>query len=79
VGGIIKPIRRERTERQDRVARALASVRLEGLEPTEAARALFDRYAASDLSTREMATEISASEFRRESGVLHWNLAGALF
>ena len=57
----------ERTERQARVARAVASVRLEGLEPTEAAKAIFDRYIAGDLTTREMSAEIqalNAREFR---------------
>jgi hypothetical protein len=57
----------ERTERQARVARALASVRLEGLEPTEAAKAVFERYVAGDLTTREMSAEIqalNAREFR---------------
>jgi len=68
MGGRTKPITdRERTERQARVARALASVRLEGLEPTAAAKAVFDRYVAGDLTTQEMAAEIqalNAREFR---------------
>ena len=68
MAGIIKPITdQERTERQARVARALASVRMEGLEPTEAAKAVFDRYIAGDLTTQEMAAEIqalNAREFR---------------
>jgi hypothetical protein len=59
MAGIVKPITdHERSDRQARVARALASVRLEGLEPTEAAKAIFDRYAAGDLTTQEMAAEI---------------------
>ena len=68
MAGIIKPITDpERAERQARVARALASVRLEGLEPTEAAKAVFDRYVAGDLTTEEMAAKIqalNAREFR---------------
>ena len=65
MAGIINPITdQERTERQARVTRALASVRLEGLEPTEAARAVFDRYVAGDLTTQEMAAEIQALNAR---------------
>lgn len=62
---IVKPItNRERAEREARVARAAASVRLEGLEPTEAARAIFDRYVAGGLTTEEMAAEIRALNAR---------------
>ena len=50
--------------------RALASVRLEGLEPTEAAKSVFDRYVAGDLTTREVAAEIQALN-AREFGPLH--------
>lgn len=54
-----KPITdRDRAERQARVARAVASVRLEGLEPTAAALAVFDRYIAGDLTTQQMTAEI---------------------
>ena len=71
MAGIIKPITdQERTERQARVTRALASVRLEGLEPTEAAKSVFDRYVAGDLTTREVAAEIQALN-AREFGPLH--------
>ena len=66
-----KPITdQERAERQARVARALASVRLEGLEPTEAAKTIFDRYVAGELTTREMAAEIRALN-EREFGSVH--------
>ncbi len=68
MAGIVKPITdRERTERRARVARAVASVRLEGLEPTEAANAVFERYVAGDLTAQAMAAEIqalNAREFR---------------
>ena len=68
--GIIKQITdQERTERQARVG-AVASVRLERLEPTEAAKAVFDRYVAGDLTTQEMAAEIQALN-AREFGPLH--------
>ena len=60
----------ERTERQARVASAVASVRLEGLEPTESAIAVFDRYIAGELSTEEMAAEIRALN-AREFGPVH--------
>ena len=71
MAGVIKPITDlERTERQSRVARAVASVRLEGLEPTEAARAIFDRYISGDLTTQEMAAEIRALN-ARQFGPIH--------
>jgi len=71
MAGVIKPLTdQERTERQARVVRAAASVRLEGLEPTEAARAIFDRYVAGDLTTQEMAAEIRALN-ARQFGPLH--------
>jgi len=71
MAGIIKPITdQERSDRQARVARAVASVRLEGLEPTEAAKAVFDRYVAGHLTTQEMAAEIRALN-AREFGPIH--------
>jgi hypothetical protein len=71
MAGTIKPITdQERTERRARVARAVASVRLEGLEPTGAAKAVFDRYVAGDLTTQEMAAEIRALN-AREFGPIH--------
>ena len=69
--GIIKPIAdQELVERQARVARALASVRLEGLEPTQAANAIFNQYVAGNLTTREVAAEIQALN-AREFGPIH--------
>lgn len=71
MAGIIKPITDQgRSDRQARVARAVASVRLEGLEPTEAAKAVFDRYVAGGLTTQEMAAEIRALN-AREFGSIH--------
>jgi Antitoxin VbhA len=71
MAGMIRPITdQERIERRDRVARAVASVRLEGLEPTEAARAIFYRYMAGDLTTQEMAAEIRALN-ARQFGPIH--------
>ena len=67
----LKPItEQQRVERQARVARAIASVRLEGLKPTEAANAVFDRYVAGELSTGELAAEIRALN-AREFGPVH--------
>jgi antitoxin VbhA-like protein len=71
MAGIIKPLTdKERIERQARVVGAVASVRLEGLEPTEAASSIFDRYVAGDLSTQEMAAEIRALN-ARQFGPIH--------
>ena len=67
----LKPIaEQERSERLARVARAVASVRLEGLEPTAAAKAVFDRYVAGELTTGEMTAEIRALN-AREFGPVH--------
>ena len=67
----IKPITdRERAERQARIERAIASVRMEGLEPTDTARAVFDRYVSGDLTIEEMGTEIRELN-AREFGPLH--------
>ncbi len=57
----------ERIERQARVERAKASVRLEGLAPTVAANSIFDRYASGEIAIEQMGTEIralNAREFR---------------
>jgi hypothetical protein len=71
MAGISKPITdRERAERQARVVRVLASVRLEGLEPTEAAKAVFDQYVAGDLTAQEVTAEIRALN-AREFGPIH--------
>ncbi len=48
----------------------MASVRLEGLEPTDAAKAIFDRYVAGDLTMEEMGAEIRALN-AREFGPVH--------
>jgi hypothetical protein len=71
MAGIIRPITdQERIERQARVARAVASVRLEDLEPTESARAIFERYIAGDLTSQEMTEQIRALN-AREFGPVH--------
>jgi hypothetical protein len=45
-------------------------VRLEGLEPTAAAKAVFDRYVAGEVTTEELAAEIRALN-AREFGSVH--------
>ncbi len=71
MAGIIRPYtEQERTERRARVTRAVASVRLEGLEPTEAAKSTFDRYIAGELTIQEMTAEIRALN-AREFGPIH--------
>jgi hypothetical protein len=60
----------ERAERQARVEGAMASVRLEGPEPTDAAKAIFARYVAGDLTLEEMGAEIRAQN-ARELGPVH--------
>ena len=71
IGRIITSMaQQERVERQARVERAIASVRLEGLEPTDEAKAVFDRYIAGDLTTEQMTPEIQALN-AREFGPIH--------
>ena len=61
---------RERAQRRARIERAVASVRLEGLEPTDAARAIFDRYVSGELTMEEMGVEIRGLN-AREFGPVH--------
>jgi Antitoxin VbhA len=71
MAGIVKPIsEQERAVRRDCVEDALASVRLEGLEPSNGAKTIFDRYVAGDLTTDEMVAEIQALN-AREFGPIH--------
>jgi hypothetical protein len=49
---------RARTQRADEVANALASVRMEGLEPSEEATAIFERYVDGELTSEEMGRAI---------------------
>jgi hypothetical protein len=60
----------DRTECRARVDRAVASVRLEGTEPTCAAKGVFDRYVAGGLTIEEMGAEIRALN-AREFASLH--------
>jgi antitoxin VbhA-like protein len=60
----------ERAERQARIERATASVRLEGLEPTDAAKSIFGRYVSGELTIEQMGAEIRALN-AREFGPVH--------
>jgi hypothetical protein len=61
---------RERTKRLDVVSQALASVRLEGLEPGDEAKAIFQRYVDGGLTLEQMGAEIEALH-DREHGPIH--------
>jgi hypothetical protein len=43
-----------RTQRELEVGNALASVRMEGLEPSEEAKALFQRYVDGEMTSEEL-------------------------
>jgi hypothetical protein len=45
---------RTRIEREREVENALASVRMEGLEPSDEARDIFQRYVEGDVTLQEM-------------------------
>jgi hypothetical protein len=59
-----KATKQELAERQDAVRQAVASVRLEGLEPSEEALSIFQRYASGELTIEEMGSEIDAMHDR---------------
>lgn len=65
-----EPVNSGQAERQAQVSGALASVRLEGLEPTDAAKAVFERYISGEISLEEMGAAIDAVN-TREFGPLH--------
>ena len=50
----------ERLERQSNVDSAIGSVRLEGLEPSDEAKAIFQRYVDGELTSEEMDKEFDA-------------------
>ena len=60
---------KERAERRASVSQSLASVRLEGLEPTAEAKAIFERYAEGELTLDEMGQEIQALNARQFGSV----------
>jgi hypothetical protein len=49
---------RTRIQREKEVENALASVRLEGLEPSAEAKAIFQRYVDGDLALKEMGSAV---------------------
>jgi len=61
---------RERAKRLEEVRQALASVRLEGLEPGEEAKAIFQRYVDGESTLDQMGEEIEALH-EREYGPVH--------
>ncbi len=48
----------ERVKRSDQVRQALASVRLEGLEPGEEAQSIYQRYVDGELTLKQMGAAI---------------------
>ena len=50
----ITTVDQTRAQREREVANALASVRMEGLEPSAEARGIFQRYVECELSLKEM-------------------------
>ena len=50
----VKTLDRTRIECEREVANALASVRMEGLEPTAEAKGIFQRYVEGDVTLKEM-------------------------
>ena len=59
-----------RANRLDNVRQALASVRLEGLEPGDEAKAIFSRYVEGELTLEQMGAELEALH-DREYGPVH--------
>ncbi len=50
----------ERAKRVEEVRQALASVRMEGLEPGDHAKSIYQRYIDGELTLQEMGAEIEA-------------------
>jgi hypothetical protein len=59
----------ERAKRLDEVRQALASVRLEGLEPGDEAQSIYQRYVDGELTIEQMGVQIEALH-DREHGPL---------
>ncbi len=60
----------ERAKRLDVIRQALASVRMEGLEPGDEAKAVFQRYVDGGLTLEQIGAEIEALH-DREHGPIH--------
>ena len=54
----VKTLDQARIQREREVENALASVRMEGLEPSAEARDIFQRYVDGDLTLEEMARTV---------------------
>ena len=54
----------ERAERRAAAERALASLRLENLEPTASAKAIVERYISGEITTDELVQEVQALNAR---------------
>jgi hypothetical protein len=50
----------ERARRLETIENAMASVRIEGQEPSDEAKAVFNRYVAGETTLAEMGAEIDA-------------------
>lgn len=59
----------ERAERRARIERSIASVRLEGFEPSDEAKAIFGRYVSGEFTIEEMGDEIRAMNGRKFGSV----------
>jgi hypothetical protein len=66
----VRIIDEERRRRQASVDRSMASVRLEGLEPSEGAKDIFRRYVEGEITIAEMSEQIRALN-AREFGPVH--------
>lgn len=55
----------ERTERAKQMSAALASVRMEDLEPSDEAKAIFQRHVDGELTEAEMSTALDALHDRK--------------
>ena len=56
----------ERAARQAQMEQSIHSVRLEGLEPSDAAKAIFNRYVSGELTLEEMGEQVRSLHVRRE-------------
>jgi len=66
--------RKERAERVRQTENALASVRMEGVEPSEKARAIFQRHVDGELTESEMGAALDALHDRKYGPVrLPWD------
>jgi hypothetical protein len=61
----LKITEQERAKRLSNVREALASVRLEGLEPGQEAVSIFERYVEGELTLEQVGTEMDALHDRK--------------